>query len=232
MGFQGNDLPSMPRGGGGLADLVLGGAETAVAGALLVGFVAAGYALITIDRRRDGSTSRDDGQVGLKLALWGVIVAGVVMAAGGLGDLLAFVLGGFKGGWAGVRGSIATLAAGVGPAAAVWVMFLPRTNGNEKPQVERMALGLIGVIAAVGLFVGLDAFLSSLLAAGEWSEIAGALASLGVNGGLALLAINRLGSMSGWRQPVRPAMPMMPPMGGAPPGGQQMPPLGGGYPPQ
>ena len=103
MGFQGNDLPSMPRGGGGLADLVLGGAETAVAGALLVGFVAAGYALITIDRRRDGSTSRDDGQVGLKLALWGVIVAGVVMAAGGLGDLLAFVLGGFKGGWAGLE---------------------------------------------------------------------------------------------------------------------------------
>src|SRR5258706_15215584 len=61
-------------------------------------FVGASYFMITLDRGRANSTSKDDTQVGLKLVLFGLILAGIQVAAGGATGLLAFMLGGFKGG--------------------------------------------------------------------------------------------------------------------------------------
>ncbi len=210
---------------------LLRGVEAAASGAILIAFVAVGYTLLTLDRRREGSPNRDDTQIGLKLVLWGVVVAGVMVAAGGLEELLAFVLGGFKGGWKAMRGPIAAVAAGVLPAGAVWKLMLPRCNGAERPQVERLALGLIAVLTAATMMVGLNGFLAALLAGAPWATIASQLAKLGVWGGLGVLAATRLGLMSGWRA-MPPRMPMAPPM--APPmqGTPGMPPLGGGYPPQ
>lgn len=220
------DLPTPPG-----VDAVMQGVQAAVSSAALVGFVAIGYTLIVLDRRRDASPARDDTQVGLKLALWGVILAGVLTAAGGCEDLLAFVLGGFKGGWKAMRGPLATIVAGALPVAAVWKLMLPRTNGAEKPYVERLALGAIAVLASAATLIGLQGFLTDLLAASPWAQIAAGLSQAGVWGGLAVLAASRLGLMSGWRAmpPRMPVAPMAPPM--APPGGAGMPPLGGGYPP-
>ena len=66
---------------------------------------------MALDRRRDGSPSRDDGQIGLKLVLFGVLATAVIVTAAGTQQLLAFVLGGFKGGWAKMRGPLATMIA-------------------------------------------------------------------------------------------------------------------------
>jgi hypothetical protein len=200
----------------------------ALAGSLIVGFVLIAYFAILFDRRREGSPSRDDTQIGIKLVLWALLIGAVAMAAGGAEALLAFVLGGFKGGWASLRGPLATIAAAGGVGAAVYLLFLPKTNHLERPQIERLAVGALAAILGAAALVSLDTFLNALLAGKPWAEIAEGLAGVGVNGGLGLLAVTRLGTMSGWRAAPRvPPMPMSPPMTGQPPQ-----PLGGGYPPQ
>src|SRR5688572_1610458 len=60
-------------------------------------FVAASYFVITIDRTRANSPSKDDTQVGIKLVLWALIIAGIGFAASGLIDIVAVALSGFKG---------------------------------------------------------------------------------------------------------------------------------------
>ena len=61
-------------------------------------FVVASYFMITLDRSRANSPSKDDTQVGIKLVLHGLILAAVILAAAGLDLLAAYVLSGFKGG--------------------------------------------------------------------------------------------------------------------------------------
>ena len=220
--------PGMP-GPGDLADAMAPGIGRAMAASIIVAFVLIAYFAVLFDRRREGSPSRDDTQVGIKLVLWGLLVGAVGLAAFGATELLSFVLGGFKGGWASMRGPLATLAAAGAVGAGVYMLFLPKTNNAERPQAERFALGALGAILGAAALMALDEFLGALLAGKPWPEIAAGLAGVGVNGGLALLAITRLGAMSGWRAapPRVPQMPMQPPMTGQPP-----PPLGGGYPPQ
>src|SRR5687768_17057816 len=64
-------------------------------------FVLVGYFAIAIERRREGSTSRDDTQVGIKLVLWALMVLAALSLAEAVQHLLWYVLGGFKGGWKG-----------------------------------------------------------------------------------------------------------------------------------
>lgn len=201
--------------------------------ALAVVFILLAYFAIAIDRRREGSPSRDDHQIGLKVVIFGLMVTAVLTAANAAQQLLAFVLGGFKGGWASMRDPFASVIAFAAPAVALYLLFLPRTNAVERPAIERMAVGAVAAIAGAATLLGLDAFLRYLLAGAEWVSISSGLASVGVWGGVAVLALMRLGMLSGWRAiPRAPQMPMMPPMSGQPmPPQQGMPPLGGGYPP-
>jgi len=228
-------------GGGGAPDMLGGVRDSidhviAILPALLVPvFALVTYFFLQWDRRRDGSPSKDDPQLGLKTALYALLASAVLLGATGATDLLAFILGGFKGGWKAMRGPLATVAVGGGAAFAVHALFLPRTNHHEKPQAERLATGMVLVILGGHTLVALDMFLSSLLAGDPWLRISAALAAVGVFGGVAVLALMRLGSLSGWRSiPKVPPMPMQPPMTGypqQPPGQGGMPPLGGGYPP-
>lgn len=196
-------------------------------------FILLAYLVITIDRRRDGSPSKDDPQVGIKVVIYGLLITAVLTAAHAAQALLGFVLGGFKGGWASMREPFASVLAFGGPAVALYLWFLPRTNAFERPAVERLAVGAVAAIAGGAALVGLDAFLRFLFAGADWVLISAGLASVGVWGGVAMLAILRLGALSGWRAiPRAPQMPMMPPMSGQPMPPQGMPPLGGGYPPQ
>jgi hypothetical protein len=124
------------------------------------------------------------------------------------------------------------------------LMFLPRTNKHEYPQVERFAVGIVAALTGMSTIMGLNTLLSALLgAAPGWPPKAHALANLLVMGGVAFFALNRFGSLSGWTAPVKPTMPVMPQgygqQPGFPPQGQQMPPqqqggypMQGGYPPQ
>jgi hypothetical protein len=199
---------------------------------LVATFGLLGYAVLQLDRRRDGSPSRDDTQIGLKVALFAVLAASVLLAASGARSLLAFILGGFKG-FSTMRSALATLVAGGGVAFATYALLLPRTNYQEKPAVERITLGMVGLVVGGRALLELDGFLKNLFAGSSWSDISSGLASVGVAGGVAALALIRLGSLSGWRAvPKVPPMPMQPPMTGQPmPPPAGMPPLGGGYPP-
>jgi hypothetical protein len=212
-------------------------------------FVLLGYFAIAIERRREGSTSRDDTQVGLKLVLWALMIYAALEVAEAVEHLLWYVLGGFKGGWKGrvevviddrpqvrpaIREILPHLIAAGGLGAAVFLMLLPRTNNGDKPQIERFALGLVSLVAVIGAVMGVDHFLKAIFMGGKWPGISGAVSELAVWGGLGGFALLRLGQMSGWKVPVRaPKAPMSPPMtGGYPPQGGGYPPQGGGYPPQ
>jgi hypothetical protein len=211
---------------GGLA----GEAPAMLAAAVAIAFVGLGYFAVLFDRRRENSPSKDDTQVGIKLVLYGLILAGIGLTAQGATLLLAFVLGGFKGGGAAIKISLPPILVGVGTVFVVMQMLLPRTNSKTASQVERFAAGFLGIIYGVQAISGLNATLSGLFTSAPWGMTAAALAGVLVNGGIAFVAVTRLGSLSSWTMPVRPAAPMPP--AGYPPQGGGYPPQQGGYPPQ
>src|SRR5678810_768290 len=92
-------MDDMPRGGGlGMLPQLLMMLPMIEAMALAVGFIVFAYLVITLDRRRDSSPSKDDTQAGIKIVLYGLTLAGITIATAGVQELLGFVLGGFKGG--------------------------------------------------------------------------------------------------------------------------------------
>jgi len=205
--------------------------------AIIPSFVFLGYLFFLLDRR-DERPSKDDKQMGSKLVVWAFILAGISLVLGGANTLVSFILGGFKGGFGAIKGSLATIVSGGVVAAAFALMFLPRTNNNTQPQTERFAMGVLALgtgLAAVMAFSGL---IRALFFGEGWRAMSSALAMLAVYGAAAGFALLRHGSLSGWTAaPPRPQMPQAPPGGyaqggGYPPQGGGYPPQGGGYPPQ
>jgi hypothetical protein len=208
-------------------------------------FVVVGYLAILLDRRRDGSPSRDDRQVGLKLVIFGLGLAGLAFTATGAFTLLAYVLSGFKGGTDPIKSAVANLISGGAVVFGVIRVLLPATNTKEQPQVERYAIGAVALIAGFGTVMAFNQFVHGLFTGAGWAHTSARLAELLVSGGAAFLAITRLGAMSGWTSPMRsaqggygqPGYPAgYPPPGGYPPGypqqgGYGQPPAGGYAPP-
>jgi hypothetical protein len=226
-------MDDMPRGGMGMMPPeVLMLLPMIEALALAVGFVVFAYLVVTLDRKRDNSPSKDDTQVGIKLVLYGLTLAGIMVAAGGLNGLLSYVLGGFKGGAGPIKGAIPPILVGGGTAFAMMMMMLPRTNVKTAPQAERYAVGVLASVFGAMAIGAASAFLTGLFNSFPWQMTSGSLSSLIVDGGIGFVALGRLGGLSGWSTPVRPAAPMSPP--GYPPqqGGGYPPQQGGGYPPQ
>jgi hypothetical protein len=212
----------------GIGPLMALGPAVGAGFSLLFGFVVVGYLFILIDRRED-RPSKDDKQVGSKLVLWLLILTGIVLALSGVFDILSFVLGGFKGGFAAIKDALVNLVVGAAVAAAFALVFLPRTNNSTHQQVERYALGTLALMAGLAAIAALYMLIHNLVFTSTWHDKSSALAGLATAGGTAFLAMARHGQLSGWTAPVRPAAPM-PPAGGGYPGGY--PQQGGGYPPQ
>ncbi len=195
-------------------------------------FVIFGYWFLCFWDRRDDRPSKDDKQLGTKLVLWGFIIGGVTMVLMGAFGLIAFILGGFKGGFGVIKGALATIVSGGAVAGAFALLFLPRTNNATQPQVERFAMGLFGMGTGVAAVIGLHMLITSVFFAKGWrTDIAPSLAMLAVYGAGAGFALLRHGKLSGWTEPVRPAMPSAPAGGGYQQGGGYPPAQGGGYPP-
>ncbi len=198
-------------------------------------FVALGYFFILLDRR-DDRPSKDDKQVGSKLVLWAFILAGITMVLGGANTLIAFVLGGFKGGFGAIKFSLAGIISGVVIAGAFGLLFLPRTNNATAQQVERFAMGALALGAGLMAIGALNQLIIGLFAGMKWGQMSSSLATLVVHGAAAAFALTRHGAASGWTAP--PPRPQMPAPaypqqgGGYPPQGGGYPPQGGGYPPQ
>jgi hypothetical protein len=199
-------------------------------------FVGASYFIITLDRARANSSSKDDTQVGLKLVLFGLILAGIQVAVGGVTGLLSFMLGGFKGGSLPARQDLPPIIVGSIVVLAVAKQLLPRTNAATAKQPERYLLGALAIQYGVMAIVGFDGLVSGLFLEAPWAYSSSSLAGTVVSTLVALLALKRLGAHSGWTTPapVQPAQypPTGPQGGGYPPQGGGYPPQGGGYPPQ
>ncbi len=191
-------------------------------------FVILGYLFHLLDRR-DDRPSKDDKQVGSKLVVWNLTLAGAVLALFGVFLLLKFILGGFKGGGSAVKDALVPLISGAATAGAFALGILPRTNNSTQPQVERMAMGGLGFGAGLVLIGAFYMFVDAAVHGFHWQQVSEALAMLVVSGGTAGIALMRHGQLSGWTAAPRPAPPMAPAGGGYPGGYPQQ---GGGYPPQ
>jgi len=221
---------------------ILGMVMQAIPIAIVPFFVGASYFIITLDRQRDTSPSKDDTQVGIKLVLWGFTIAGLGMAAIAVDQLLSFALGGFKGGSMGIRRVLAPMLVGGATMLIMRLVLLPKTNNATMKQVERYALGFVALLYGIQALFWLTMVFNNIFAAESfsWNAISGALASVLVSGAIGFLAIIMLGAKSGWTGPIPPQR-MQPPGGGQqgyppqagyPPQGGGYPPQGGGYPPQ
>ncbi|HEU0033060.1 MAG TPA: hypothetical protein VFQ53_20650 [Kofleriaceae bacterium] len=197
--------------------------------AVAIGFVAFSYFIITLDRQRATSPSKDDTQVGIKLVLYGLVIAGVGLAASGLDQLLGYMLGGFKGGSMPIRFALPSIIVGAVVVLIMWLVLMPKTNAATHRQPERYALGLLALVYGALAIAGINQVLTGVFTEASWQITSRGLSSTLVFGAIGFLALIMLGSRSGWAGPQPPAR-----MPGPGPQGQSggYPPQGGGYPPQ
>ena len=214
-------------------------AFTAGAAALLAG----GYFFIFWDRRSNDSASREDDQVGLKLALYTYLVVCLGFAVGGIDGLLGYLLSGAKD-TPTLKGSLGSIIAGAGLFVGIFFMFVPRTNTKDFPKAERYALGLVAVISGVITIMSFNSMLQALFGGAPWKQVtAFEFAHVVTYGAVTFVSLMRFGKLSGWTAPVK--MPAMPagfaqpgqPMPGQPAAPQAYPqqqsqPAQQGYPPQ
>ncbi len=221
---------------GGMAEI--GSAIGMASPFIAFGFVVFGYFMITLDRARASSPSKDDTQVGIKLVLHGLILMGVMMAVGGVTEIAAYVFSGFKGGSGPIKHAIPPIAVGGIIIVLAAKAFLPRTNSSSNHQSERFMLGVLALMYGAFMLLSLDQFITGLIMEASWESNSGNFAAGVISAAVSLLCVMRLGSISGWVAPAPPPPPPaqqssgMPPGGGYPPQGGGYPPQGGGYPPQ
>ncbi len=187
-------------------------------------FLAFSYFFLVWDARRSDSPNKDDGQIGLKLALYFFIIIGVSFASGGLSTVLYYALSGAKAGTETLKAGLAGLIAGVVPIFAVAVIFLPRTNYRQHTKAARMAYGFLAAFGVMLALQSLNGLVTLLIQAQPWAITSRELSSLIVFAGVGFFSLFRLGGLSSWSAPVRP-QPMAP-------SHSQGYPQGGGYPPQ
>jgi hypothetical protein len=194
-----------------------------------------GYFYIFWDRRKDGSPNQGDGQVGIKLVLYTLLLVSLGLAVGAIESILGYILAagknqlGEKGAFPLKMGIASLVAGGVG-VAAIMFACLPLTNVREYPQVERFAVGAVALVAGLATVLGLQETLQNFFGkVDSWAPRAHALASFLVSAGLAALAVMRFGSLSGWQSPARAALPgsYQPQAGYQQPGGYSQQPAGG-----
>jgi len=196
-------------------------------------FVGGAYFLLTLDRNRANSPSKDDTQAGLKVVLFGVILAGTVMAATGAHELLTYVFSGFKGGSGPIKQAIPPIVVGALTVVLILKAVLPRTNAATMKQAERYFLGALAIQFAVFGLGSLQGFLSGLFLDMPWIMNASNVSGTVIGAAVLFFSLSRFGSISGWTAPVAPPPMQHPPQGGGyPPQGGGYPPQGGGYPPQ
>lgn len=213
---------------------ILGSSATSLVGiGVAVGYAFLALVVITLDRFRANSTSKDDTQVELKIVLYGLALMGLFIASDGVTTLVTVITSGFKGGGDAIKLVLAPIVVGAGAFAAVMLGLVPRTNASSVRAAEALALLTVGLYFGCSAIGSAYAFVANLVMSGPWEVGSIPLAHLIVHGAIAFLGLTRLGALSGWVAPARPAPPQYPPQGGGyPPQGGGYPPPGGGYPPQ
>ncbi len=206
-------------------------------------FVVVSYFMLTWDRTRANSPSKDDTQGGIKLVLYGLMLVSLMMAVGGVDGLVAVVFSGFKGGASQIKGVVPPIVVGGVGLLVFGKVFMSRTNDATAHQPQRFFLGSVAVLYGAVMLIAFSELFNGLIMEVPWEHNSGTFAAAVVSGAVSILALMKFGAVSGWTAPVRPVAP--PPMqnpqqsqgyppqgGGYPPQGGGYPPQGGGYPPQ
>lgn len=168
----------------------------AAAVAALPAFALLGYFFILLDRRRDDSISKGDGQVGIKLVFCTFVLFGIVGVAGGITGLLDFVLGGFKD-TGRLRAALAGIVGGAAIGAAAFALGYRRTNADKFAQVSRFAAGVVGIGAGIVAAMAFTSLINALFLSGGWDGIRTALIPLVVYGALGVFAMITHARLSG-----------------------------------
>ncbi|MCP4448787.1 MAG: hypothetical protein GY811_26155 [Myxococcales bacterium] len=204
-------------------------ASSGIGVTLALSFFVGAYFFAVWDARREGAA--EDGQVGLKLVLYTLILGTLGVAVGGVDTLLHFMLSGAETGTPAIKAGVAGIAAGGLILAGLVMVMLPRTNTKDNPKAFRMTLGFVAVIAGSAAIVYFSLFVTSMImGGGTWVLKSRMLAHFITYGAVGYFALNTLGGLSGWTAPTRPQA--IPQGGGYPPQQSGGIPQGGGYPPQ
>ncbi len=233
---------------------LLGAVWPMVMGSVIFGLSLVVYWFALRDASQEGSAAAEDTQIGIKVALHMFAALAILIAAGGAQSFFHFILAKMKGGAPSslIKGGIGHIVAGGGLFFVVWQFLLPRTNWQEHDKVTRLTVGAVAILAGLSTVGSFSNFFAGVISGSSWAPVnAPALATVLVMGGLAFVALNKLGSMSGWvapppkaagfppmgggggyqqQMPQQPPQQGYPPQGGYPPAGGA-PPAGGGYPP-
>jgi hypothetical protein len=212
----------------------------AASGIALLFFAGAYFFAVWDSRRPD---AEEDGQIGLKIVLYTLAIGALGVAAGGVDTLLHYLVSGAKTGTPAIKSGAAGLVAGGLILAGIMMALLPRTNTQQHPKVLRLALGFVSAVTGTLAITSFAGFVMVMINGGgaPWAMKAAPFASFLTYGALAFVAINKLGSLSGWVSQPRPMAPQagIPQQQGYPPqqsGGvpqqQGYPPQQQGYPPQ
>jgi hypothetical protein len=165
-------------------------------------FAVLGYFYILLDRRREDSLSKGDGQVGIKLVLCGFVLLGLYNVVGGIVGLLNFILSGFKDTGL-LKAAFAGIVSGGAIAGLAFALGLRRTNTEKFPQVARFAAAIVALAAGLNAAQALTALINALFLSGGWEGIRSSLSLLVSYGALGLGAIMMHARMSGVVVPVQ-----------------------------
>lgn len=210
----------------------------AATGLALLFFVGAYFFAVWDGRRPE---AEEDGQIGLKIVLYTLALAALGIAAGGVNTLLHYLVSGAKTGTPAIKSGAAGLVAGGLILAGIMMALLPRTNTQTHPKVLRLTLGFVAAFTGTVAITSFALFVMMMINGGgaPWAMKAQPFASFLTYGGLAFVALNKLGGLSGWVSQPRAMAPQAGvPQQGYPPqqsGGQPQqgyPPQQQGYPPQ
>ncbi len=179
-----------------------------------------------------------DTQIGLKIVLFALCLFAVAMALSGIEALLHYALSGAK--TQGLKPGAAMLVSGAAIFAALFFVFLPRTNHSDQPAVTRSALGVAALFSGIAGLKAFSSFVTLTINGGGWAGMTAPLSSAVVYCGIFYYILLLFGDMSGWvkaeRAPKIPPGPSYPQGGGMPQQGgypqQQQQPQQGGYPQQ
>jgi hypothetical protein len=160
------------------------------------------YLFTAWERRREGADDSDT-QVGLKLVLYTLMVVALGMAASGLSAAAFWLVSGTQAGFDTLKGGLGSIIAGGGVLVALFLLVLPRTNAATETRSSRFFLGYVAAVSGLIAIASIDSLANSLIYWSDWASVAGPLSSVIVYGGLAFLALNRFGVLSGWTAPVR-----------------------------
>lgn len=156
-------LPGVPSSGG------------PIAAALAINVAVVIYVLLFWGQRSAGECSwREDDQLGLKVIVAALILAGTALFAVGLQNLLHLLLT-FKDFGSRTKALLPDLLVGALVLGGAIMFAVPKTNHDKQPKALRLTAGAIALTSVIATVLALDALLDDVFHLRDWKVIADSL---------------------------------------------------------